>query len=166
MIFKLFMNWNRLPIPYNAFDVALYGCNNLAECIINGVACTKTARQIGNGNTIIAVRVFVYHNRNYFLPTYAQRLMGRNGGADERREDASESEVETPATSAAKDEPSDSTTPEPGADVIPAGDRAEDIRHAVTEALAVKYGTKASEKWVKGFAKPARVLTTVEFVPE
>jgi hypothetical protein len=39
------------------------------------------------------------------------------------------------------------------------------IRDAVTAALGEKYNTKASQKWVEGFAEPARVLTTLEFVP-
>ena len=40
------------------------------------------------------------------------------------------------------------------------------IRDAVTAALAEKYNTKGSQKWVEGFAEPARVLTTLEFVPD
>jgi hypothetical protein len=39
------------------------------------------------------------------------------------------------------------------------------IRDAVTAALGKKYHTKGSRKWVDGFAEPARVLTTLEFVP-
>ena len=39
------------------------------------------------------------------------------------------------------------------------------IRDAVTVAFGEKYNTKASRKWVEGFAEPARVLTTLEFVP-
>ena len=39
------------------------------------------------------------------------------------------------------------------------------IRDAVTLAFAEKYNTKGSQKWVKGFAEPARVLTTLEFIP-
>jgi hypothetical protein len=39
------------------------------------------------------------------------------------------------------------------------------IRDAVTMAFAEKYNTKASRKWVEGFAEPARTLTTLEFVP-
>ena len=39
------------------------------------------------------------------------------------------------------------------------------IRDAVTAAFGEKYNTKASRKWVDGFAEPARVATTVEFVP-
>jgi len=39
------------------------------------------------------------------------------------------------------------------------------IRDAVTMAFAEKYNTKASRKWVEGFAEPARVLTTIEFLP-
>jgi hypothetical protein len=40
------------------------------------------------------------------------------------------------------------------------------LRDAVTTALAEKYNTKGSQKWVEGFRDPARVLTTLEFVPE
>ena len=40
------------------------------------------------------------------------------------------------------------------------------IRDAVTVAFGEKYNTKASRKWVEGFAEPARALTTLEFVPE
>jgi hypothetical protein len=40
------------------------------------------------------------------------------------------------------------------------------IRDAVTAAIAEKYPTKGSKKWVDGFAEPSRVLTTIEFVPE
>ena len=36
---------------------------------------------------------------------------------------------------------------------------------AVTQAYGVKYPTKGSEKWVRGFAEPAREATTLEFVP-
>ena len=39
------------------------------------------------------------------------------------------------------------------------------LRDAVTRAYAEKYDTKASQKWVKGFAEPHRVVTTVELVP-
>jgi len=39
------------------------------------------------------------------------------------------------------------------------------IRDAVTSGFAKKYNTKASMKWVEGFAEPSRVLTTLEFVP-
>ena len=39
------------------------------------------------------------------------------------------------------------------------------IRDAVTAAYAKKYNTKASQKWVTGFAEPPRVATTLEFVP-
>jgi hypothetical protein len=38
------------------------------------------------------------------------------------------------------------------------------IRDAVTAAFGEKYNTKASRKWVEGFAEPARALTTLEFV--
>jgi len=39
------------------------------------------------------------------------------------------------------------------------------MRDAVTAAFGEKYNTKASRKWVEGFAEPARALTTLEFVP-
>lgn len=39
------------------------------------------------------------------------------------------------------------------------------LRDAVTLALAEKYNTKGSQKWVEGFREPKRVLTTLEFVP-
>jgi hypothetical protein len=39
------------------------------------------------------------------------------------------------------------------------------MRDAVTAALGEKYNTKASRKWVEGFAEPARALTTLELVP-
>ena len=39
------------------------------------------------------------------------------------------------------------------------------IRDAVTAAIAEKYNTKGSRKWVEGFAEPTRLLTTLEFVP-
>lgn len=43
--------------------------------------------------------------------------------------------------------------------------RSERLRHAVSEAYAAKYDTKASEKWVRGFAEPDREATTLELVP-
>jgi len=43
--------------------------------------------------------------------------------------------------------------------------RSERLRHAVTEAYASKYNTKASEKWVVGFAEAQREATTLELVP-
>ncbi|MFL5386935.1 MAG: DUF2255 family protein [Longimicrobiaceae bacterium] len=43
--------------------------------------------------------------------------------------------------------------------------RSQRLRHAVTEAYASKYDTKASEKWVRGFAEPRREATTLELVP-
>ncbi|HJZ54919.1 MAG TPA: DUF2255 family protein [Gemmataceae bacterium] len=43
--------------------------------------------------------------------------------------------------------------------------RSDRLRDAVTRAYAEKYDTKASEKWVRGFAEPHRVVTTVELVP-
>ena len=39
------------------------------------------------------------------------------------------------------------------------------IRDAVTEAFGEKYNTKASRKWVDGFAEPERAVNTIEFVP-
>ena len=39
------------------------------------------------------------------------------------------------------------------------------IHDAVTAAYGEKYNTKASLKWVEGFAEPARTLTTLEFIP-
>jgi len=39
-------------------------------------------------------------------------------------------------------------------------------RDAVTAAFAEKYPTKGSKKWVDGFAEPARLATTIEFVPQ
>ena len=39
------------------------------------------------------------------------------------------------------------------------------LREAVTAAFSEKYHTKASRNWVEGFAEPARVLTTLEFIP-
>ena len=44
--------------------------------------------------------------------------------------------------------------------------RSERLRHAVTGAYAAKYDTKASQKWVRGFADEAREATTLELVPE
>ena len=43
--------------------------------------------------------------------------------------------------------------------------RSERLRHAVSAAYAAKYDTKASQKWVQGFAEPAREATTLELVP-
>ena len=39
------------------------------------------------------------------------------------------------------------------------------LRAAVTAAYARKYATPASQKWVRGFAEPAREATTLELVP-
>jgi hypothetical protein len=39
------------------------------------------------------------------------------------------------------------------------------ILDAVTVAFGEKYNTKASKKWVDGFAEPERLATTLEFVP-
>jgi hypothetical protein len=43
--------------------------------------------------------------------------------------------------------------------------RSERLRDAVTQAYAGKYDTKASEKWVRGFAEPCRAATTLELLP-
>src|SRR2546423_804373 len=43
--------------------------------------------------------------------------------------------------------------------------RGERLRDAVTRAYAEKYHTKASQKWVLGFAEPHRVAVTLELVP-
>ena len=43
--------------------------------------------------------------------------------------------------------------------------RSERLRDAVTRSYAEKYNTKASEKWVRGFAEPRRGVTTLELLP-
>jgi hypothetical protein len=43
--------------------------------------------------------------------------------------------------------------------------RSERLRRAVSDAYAAKYDTKASQKWVRGFAEAAREATTLELVP-
>lgn len=43
--------------------------------------------------------------------------------------------------------------------------RSQKMRDAVTTAYAEKYNTKGSRVWVEGFAEPARVVNTLEFVP-
>src|SRR5262245_11204910 len=45
------------------------------------------------------------------------------------------------------------------------GLRGERLRDAVTQAYAGKYDTKASEKWVRGFAEPGRAANTLELLP-
>ena len=40
------------------------------------------------------------------------------------------------------------------------------ILDAVTAAFGEKYNTKASQKWVDGFAEPERLATTLEFIPD
>ena len=40
------------------------------------------------------------------------------------------------------------------------------LRDAVTVAYGEKYPTKGSRKWVEGFADPARVVNTIEFIPD
>ena len=39
------------------------------------------------------------------------------------------------------------------------------LRDGVTVAYGEKYPTKGSRKWVEGFAEPARVANTIEFIP-
>jgi hypothetical protein len=43
--------------------------------------------------------------------------------------------------------------------------RGERLRDAVTRAYAAKYDTKASAKWVSGFAEPQRSANTLELLP-
>jgi hypothetical protein len=43
--------------------------------------------------------------------------------------------------------------------------RGERLRDAVTRAYGEKYNTRASEKWVCGFAEPSRAANTLELVP-
>jgi hypothetical protein len=43
--------------------------------------------------------------------------------------------------------------------------RGERLRDAATRAYAGKYTTKASEKWVRGFAEPHRSAATLELLP-
>jgi hypothetical protein len=43
--------------------------------------------------------------------------------------------------------------------------RSERLRNVVTRAYAEKYTTKGSQKWVRGFASPRRVLATLELLP-
>jgi hypothetical protein len=43
--------------------------------------------------------------------------------------------------------------------------RSERLRSAVTGAYAAKYNTKASEKWVRGFAEADRAAATLELRP-
>lgn len=43
--------------------------------------------------------------------------------------------------------------------------RSERTRQDVSQAFGEKYDTKASEKWVRGFADPQREATTLELVP-
>jgi hypothetical protein len=43
--------------------------------------------------------------------------------------------------------------------------RGERLRDAVTRTYAEKYNTKASEKWVRGFAEPGRAAATLELLP-
>ena len=43
--------------------------------------------------------------------------------------------------------------------------RSERLRAAVSSAYAEKYPTKASQKWVRGFAEPDREGRTLELVP-
>jgi hypothetical protein len=43
--------------------------------------------------------------------------------------------------------------------------RGERLRDGVTRAYGGKYNTKASERWVRGFAEPSRAGTTLELLP-
>jgi hypothetical protein len=43
--------------------------------------------------------------------------------------------------------------------------RSDALRASVTAAYAAKYTTKASQKWVTGFAEPIRASCTLELVP-
>jgi len=43
--------------------------------------------------------------------------------------------------------------------------RSSRLREAVSAAYAEKYNTKASQKWVQGFAEPERVVNTLELIP-
>jgi hypothetical protein len=43
--------------------------------------------------------------------------------------------------------------------------RSERLRDAVTQAYGEEYNTKASEKWVRGFAEPRRFAATLELLP-
>lgn len=43
--------------------------------------------------------------------------------------------------------------------------RSDRLRAAVSRAYAVKYATKGSQKWVRGFARPTRAAHTLELVP-
>jgi hypothetical protein len=43
--------------------------------------------------------------------------------------------------------------------------RSQRLREGVSRAYAEKYDTKASLKWVTGFAEPEREATTLELVP-
>jgi len=43
--------------------------------------------------------------------------------------------------------------------------RSEPLQEAVTQAFGEKYNTKASQKWVQGFAEAHRMRTTLELVP-
>ena len=43
--------------------------------------------------------------------------------------------------------------------------RSERLVKLVTTACGEKYPTKASEKWVRGFAEPGREATTLELLP-
>jgi len=44
--------------------------------------------------------------------------------------------------------------------------RSDRLRQAVSSAYAQKYHTKASQKWVTGFAEPERLHATLELVPD
>lgn len=43
--------------------------------------------------------------------------------------------------------------------------RTDRLLEAVSKAFGEKYDTKASQKWVQGFAEPERAANTLEFIP-
>lgn len=43
--------------------------------------------------------------------------------------------------------------------------RSSRLREAVSAAYGEKYNTKASQKWVEGFAEPERAVNTIELIP-
>jgi hypothetical protein len=43
--------------------------------------------------------------------------------------------------------------------------RSSRLRDAVSAAYGEKYDTKASQKWVQGFAEPERAVNTIELIP-
>ena len=43
--------------------------------------------------------------------------------------------------------------------------RSQRLRDAVSAAYGEKYDTRASQKWVRGFAQPTRAVNTLELTP-